>query len=121
MPVQNTGTTQQGAMAARTILTYGAAGAKNTLQRGLPMPDPKSTATITTAAAATDTATSTALLDRIAFPASLESEPLARTIAVALAIKLTQALRTLELLDGGNTVPFIARYRKEVTGHLDEV
>ncbi|WP_373895157.1 Tex family protein [Virgibacillus natechei] len=27
----------------------------------------------------------------------------------------------IELLDGGNTVPFIARYRKEVTGGLDEV
>lgn len=27
---------------------------------------------------------------------------------------------TVELLDGGNTVPFIARYRKEVTGELDE-
>ena len=30
-------------------------------------------------------------------------------------------LRTLALLDDGNTVPFIARYRKEMTGNLDEV
>ena len=28
--------------------------------------------------------------------------------------------KTVELLDGGNTVPFIARYRKEVTGGLDD-
>src|SRR5436309_12746349 len=28
---------------------------------------------------------------------------------------------TLKLLDEGGTVPFIARYRKEVTGNLDEV
>ena len=27
----------------------------------------------------------------------------------------------IELFDGGNTIPFIARYRKEVTGSLDEV
>ena len=27
---------------------------------------------------------------------------------------------TLELLEAGNTIPFIARYRKEVTGNLDE-
>ena len=32
-----------------------------------------------------------------------------------------QIKRVLELLLGGNTVPFIARYRKEVTGNLDEV
>ena len=30
-------------------------------------------------------------------------------------------MRTLDLLDAGNTVPFIARYRKEATGNLDEV
>ncbi len=30
-------------------------------------------------------------------------------------------LATLELLDEGSTVPFIARYRKESTGNLDEV
>src|SRR6185312_14432602 len=36
-------------------------------------------------------------------------------------IRPTQALHTLELLDDGNTVPFIARYRKEATGNLDEV
>jgi protein Tex len=32
-----------------------------------------------------------------------------------------QIARTIALLDEGNTIPFIARYRKEVTGSLDEV
>ena len=31
-----------------------------------------------------------------------------------------QVAAAVELLDGGSTVPFIARYRKEVTGHLDD-
>lgn len=67
------------------------------------------------------TAAAQAVLEEIAFPESLESEAIARQIAVELDIKLGPTLRTLELLDGGNTVPFIARYRKEMTGDLDEV
>ncbi len=35
-----------------------------------------------------------------------------------LGIKLVQAQNVIELLDEGNTVPFIARYRKEQTGGL---
>ena len=31
-----------------------------------------------------------------------------------------QVSRTVELIDEGNTIPFIARYRKEVTGSLDD-
>ena len=41
-------------------------------------------------------------------------------LAKELHIRPRQAEVTLELLDGGNTVPFIARYRKEMTGSLDE-
>lgn len=41
-------------------------------------------------------------------------------IADELKINILQVKNTIELLDGGNTVPFIARYRKEVTGSLDE-
>lgn len=41
-------------------------------------------------------------------------------IADELKINVLQVKNTIELLDGGNTVPFIARYRKEVTGSLDE-
>ena len=43
-------------------------------------------------------------------------------LARDLGIKTTQAASAVELLDAGNTVPFISRYRKEATGHLtDEV
>lgn len=42
-------------------------------------------------------------------------------IAQTLSISPQQVRKTLELLDEGATVPFLARYRKEVTGSLDEV
>jgi len=42
-------------------------------------------------------------------------------IAAELAIRPRQVSATAELLEGGATVPFIARYRKETTGSLDEV
>jgi len=41
-------------------------------------------------------------------------------IAQELHINLQQVTATLELLDADNTIPFISRYRKEVTGGLDE-
>jgi protein Tex len=44
----------------------------------------------------------------------------AQKIASQLNIRLEQASATIELLDAGNTLPFIARYRKEVTSGLDE-
>jgi uncharacterized protein len=46
---------------------------------------------------------------------------LQETIAAELGLPSKQVANTLALLDEGNTVPFIARYRKEVTGNLDEV
>ncbi len=42
-------------------------------------------------------------------------------IAKDVAIRPNQAEAVIKLLDEGNTVPFIARYRKEATGSLDEV
>jgi len=42
-------------------------------------------------------------------------------IASELTLKPQQVSATAELLEGGATIPFIARYRKEVTGSLDEV
>ncbi|MDD7986472.1 Tex family protein [Lentisphaera marina] len=42
-------------------------------------------------------------------------------ISAELAIKVNQVNKTLELLESGATLPFIARYRKEMTGGLDEV
>jgi len=41
-------------------------------------------------------------------------------IAQTLKIKTGQVAAAIQLLDDGNTVPFIARYRKEMTGTLDE-
>ncbi|MFT5750126.1 MAG: hypothetical protein ACI93S_001400, partial [Ancylomarina sp.] len=43
------------------------------------------------------------------------------SIAKSLGIQITQVKNTIELLDEGATLPFIARYRKERTGSLDEV
>ena len=42
-------------------------------------------------------------------------------VAQELHIGVKQVAATAQLLDEGGTVPFIARYRKEVTGTLDEV
>lgn len=41
-------------------------------------------------------------------------------ISLELGLKPTQVVNTIKLLDEGATVPFIARYRKEMTGTLDE-
>lgn len=43
-----------------------------------------------------------------------------KNISNDLNIKTSQVEKTLNLLEEGNTIPFIARYRKEVTGNLDE-
>lgn len=45
---------------------------------------------------------------------------LTQIIAQELGIKTTQVKEAVNLLDGGNTIPFIARYRKEATQELDE-
>ena len=41
-------------------------------------------------------------------------------IADELNIKISQVENTIKLIDEGNTIPFIARYRKEVTGNLSD-
>ena len=43
-----------------------------------------------------------------------------RHIAAELQVRPEQVAAAVALLDDGNTIPFIARYRKEVTGTLDE-
>ncbi|MGB0522002.1 MAG: Tex family protein [Flammeovirgaceae bacterium] len=48
-------------------------------------------------------------------------EQIISKIAQELGISIQQVTNTLNLLDEGATVPFISRYRKEVTGSLDEV
>lgn len=44
-----------------------------------------------------------------------------RQIAAELRVQEQQVRAAVELLDGGSTVPFVARYRKEATGGLDDV
>ncbi len=48
------------------------------------------------------------------------NEEIIGQLAEELQLKKTQVTRTASLLDEGNTIPFIARYRKEATGSLDE-
>ena len=43
-----------------------------------------------------------------------------QTLAKEFSLKEEQVQKTVELIDEGNTIPFIARYRKEVTGSLDD-
>ncbi len=50
-------------------------------------------------------------------PSTIHSADIARE----LELPHKQVLATIELLEAGNTIPFIARYRKEVTGGLDEI
>jgi uncharacterized protein len=49
-----------------------------------------------------------------------EPVPVHHRIAGELSVRDAQVVATIELLDGGATVPFIARYRKEATGGLDD-
>jgi len=51
----------------------------------------------------------------------VEQKQMLQLIAKDVAIKPGQAEAVIKLLEEGNTVPFIARYRKEATGSLDEV
>jgi len=52
---------------------------------------------------------------------TLSITQLASMLSAELHLQSGQVARTIALLDEGNTIPFVARYRKEVTGSLDEV
>lgn len=49
-----------------------------------------------------------------------ELPPIEQRIAQELEVRKDQVIAAVTLLDDGATVPFIARYRKEVTGGLDD-
>ena len=49
------------------------------------------------------------------------NENIIKEISEELKIKDEQVSKTLELLMNGNTIPFIARYRKEMTGEMSDV
>ncbi|WP_431956635.1 Tex family protein [Nocardia lijiangensis] len=55
-----------------------------------------------------------------AAPAGAALASVGRRIADELGVRESQVRAAVELLDAGSTVPFIARYRKEVTGGLDD-
>jgi len=48
------------------------------------------------------------------------SDRIAKVIATEISARSEQVVSAIDLLDGGATVPFVARYRKEVTGGLDD-
>ena len=48
------------------------------------------------------------------------NDVLLQKIAKAQNVRVTQIMAVLALIEQGGTVPFIARYRKEITGNLDE-
>ena len=52
--------------------------------------------------------------------ASHHTASIQQTIAEELGVRAGQVQAAVDLLDGGSTVPFIARYRKEATGELDD-
>ena len=45
---------------------------------------------------------------------------LIKQLCEEFSLKSFQVENTVKLIDGGNTIPFIARYRKEATGSLDD-
>ena len=54
-------------------------------------------------------------------PTNLPNPDHVLAVAAELKLKIHQVAATAQLFKEGATVPFIARYRKEVTGELDEV
>lgn len=52
---------------------------------------------------------------------TIDQSRILQLLAEELSIRASQAAAAIDLLDGGATVPFIARYRKEATGGLDDV
>ena len=56
----------------------------------------------------------------VTVPVQASGQPVNRKIAEELGVREGQVAAAVGLLDGGATVPFIARYRKEATGALDD-
>ena len=47
-------------------------------------------------------------------------DQITKTLTEEFSLKEFQVANTIKLIDEGNTIPFIARYRKEVTGELSD-
>ena len=57
----------------------------------------------------------------IKIPEGVEKATIVERIGKDMGINITSVQKTIELMAEGNTIPFIARYRKEVTGALNEI
>jgi uncharacterized protein len=66
------------------------------------------------------TITSSAFIPAPSLDAAAVARQIIATIATDISANASQVNAAVELLDGGATVPFIARYRKEATGGLDD-
>lgn len=73
-----------------------------------------------TAAGGADTVRPEADEARTAAEKAQEEDRIRKAIAAELGLPVSKVKAAVELLDEGNTIPFIARYRKEMTGELDE-
>jgi len=51
----------------------------------------------------------------------MRNEKIIQLISECISVDKYQVINVLKLFDEGSTVPFVARYRKEMTGSLDEV
>jgi uncharacterized protein len=78
-----------------------------------------STESVSTEPASTEPASTVQAAPAVADPAATTAGIIKR-IAAELAVRDHQVAAAVDLLDGGATVPFIARYRKEATGTLDD-
>ncbi len=74
----------------------------------------------TVVSAGVTTASETVNADSAGTTSTVRLASVSRRIADELAVRDEQVRSAVELLDAGSTVPFIARYRKEVTGGLDD-
>ncbi len=54
-------------------------------------------------------------------PPNFDLDSTAKHIAASLSLPVRSIVAAIELLQDGNTIPFIARYRKEATGGIDEI
>ncbi|GAA5083821.1 Tex family protein [Nocardia iowensis] len=77
-------------------------------------------ADVTTAPETVSAESDPAVLPPTTSPGVASQASVNRRIADELGVRESQVRSTVELLDAGSTVPFIARYRKEVTGGLDD-
>jgi uncharacterized protein len=57
----------------------------------------------------------------IKIPESVDKSPIVERIGKSMGINTASIQKTIDLMAEGNTIPFIARYRKEVTGALNEI